>query len=599
MSHRPTAEQAAIVDASTTGEHLVVEAGAGTGKTSTLKLLARANPRRRGVYMAYNKAIATEAARDFPRTVLCKTSHGLAFQAIGRRYAHRLKAPRMPAREIAKLLRINEPARVVDELGPLAPQQLARITMQTVEKFCYSADQQIERWHVPKLAGLDGVNARQALAQVILPHARRAWEDISRIDGVLPFKHDNYLKLWALGNPILPGDYVLLDEAQDSNAAVAGIVERQNAQRILVGDRSQAIYGWRGATDAMATFQGRRLQLSQSFRFGPAVAEEANKWLAILDAPLRLTGHQPIRSEVVSLALPDGPDAILCRTNAEAVKQASAALDAGVPVALVGGGDDVRRLAEAAIELQAGLGTAHPDLMAFSSWAEVQDYVAQDAAGADLAVAVKLIDDHTAEGVLRILGSLVDEHQAHLVLSTAHKAKGREWKHVRIADDFREPRISEDRPDPQVPREDAMLAYVAVTRARQVLDRSGLAWVDRWAPTDRIDRPSAAALLEDDAALERHLRQIAAREVPRPSIDRLIEASSLGTPDAVALREQARRDVAGELTGMPEEQADWDGDEAWPEPVPVDEPVNQPVDEPVTPDEEALRIAAVDAVWSR
>ena len=32
----------------------------------------------------------------------------------------------------------------------------------------------------------------------------------------------------------------------------------------------------------------------------------------------------------------------------------------------------------------------------------------------------------------------------------------------------------------QVPRADAMLAYVAVTRARQVLDPEGLAWVEGW-----------------------------------------------------------------------------------------------------------------------
>jgi hypothetical protein len=39
-------------------------------------------------------------------------------------------------------------------------------------------------------------------------------------------------------------------------------------------------------------------------------------------------------------------------------------------------------------------------------------------------------------------------------------------------------------------------------------------------------------------------------------IDRLIDASSLGTPHARALR--AGVTAAGELTGMPEEQADWE-----------------------------------------
>lgn len=533
MSHRPTAEQAAIVDASTTGEDLVVEAGAGTGKTSTLQLLADANPRRTGLYMAFNKAIAAEAGKRFPRSVQCKTSHSLAFQAVGRQYAHRLKAPRMPARETAKALRINNPVQVASELGPLSPTQLARISLQTVERFCYSADQQVEAWHVPRIEGLAGTIARQALASVIVPYARRAWEDLSRLDGQLRFTHDCYLKLWALSRPKLPVDFVMLDEAQDSNGALAGVVDAQDAQRILVGDRSQAIYGWRGAVDTMATFQGRRLQLSQSFRFGPAVAHEANKWLAILDAPLRLTGHEPIRSEVVSLQLPDGPDAVLCRTNAEAVRQAATAITQGIKPALVGGGDDVRRLAEAAIDLIAGRGTAHPELMAFSSWFEVLDYVTQDSAGSDLQVAVSLIEKYKPEGVLQILEQLVDEQHADVVLSTGHKAKGREWPKVRIADDFREPRRSEDNPDPELPRADAMLAYVAVTRAQLVLDRYGLEWVDRWAPKHLIDRPSVAAIREG-GLLEEPWRAIAAREVP-PAV--VVAAVDIDWPDPVPVDE--------------------------------------------------------------
>jgi hypothetical protein len=55
MSHTPTREQARIVDGFLTGQNLVIEAGAGTGKTSTLKMLAGEPRRRRGVYIAYNR----------------------------------------------------------------------------------------------------------------------------------------------------------------------------------------------------------------------------------------------------------------------------------------------------------------------------------------------------------------------------------------------------------------------------------------------------------------------------------------------------------------------------------------------------------------
>jgi AAA domain len=478
----PTPEQQAIIAAYLARQNLVIEAGAGTGKTSTLRLLADAAPGRRGIYVAYNRAIADDAKRTFPPNVTCATAHALAFRAVGRQFAHRLRGPRMPARQIAKTLSITQPVRI-DAGRILAPQQAARVVMDTVTRFCHSAADRLTERHVPKLPGLDDPAAIAALRQVVVPLAHRAWTDLSRSDGRLRFTHDHYLKLWQLSGPRFPADVVLLDEAQDANPVVQDVVERQHhAQRILVGDRCQAIYGWRGAVDAMASFAADvRLALSQSFRFGPAIAGEANKWLQILDAPLRLRGFEQVTSTVAPLGR---ADAVLCRTNAEAVCQLMAAAEQGQRAALVGGGADIRRLAEAATTLKAGLGTDHPELFAFRSWGEVQDYVAQDASGSDLKVFVQLIDAYGPDVVIDTMDRLVPEDQAQLVVSTAHKAKGREWPRVRIAADFREPK-GEDTP---IPRAEAMLAYVAVTRARLQLDPDGLAWVDRWLTT----RPAPA-----------------------------------------------------------------------------------------------------------
>lgn len=486
MSYTPTAEQAAIVDAAKNGDHLVIEAGAGAGKTSTLKLVADGlGYGKTGVYVAYNKAIATDAAKSFPGNVICRTAHSFAYGAVGKHYRARLNGPRVPAQRTAILLGIRDPYRYDDKLAPLAPQQLARIAMETIQRFCYSADPHVTARHVPFVPGIsDNPAVRKPFNTYVADLARKGWdEQIVPREGKLRFTHDCYLKIWAMSGPSLDADYVLLDEAQDSNPCVAALVTNQihkGAQTIWVGDRSQAIYGWRGAVDAMATAPGERYTLSQSFRFGPAVADEANKWLSVLDADLRLTGYEAIGSQVVNTV--DGPDAVLCRTNAEAFRRVLGAVDTGTPVALVGGGNEIRALAEAATELMAGRPTAHPELCAFTRWSEVQDYVSQDAAGQDLAVAVKLIDSYGPQEIISVLSRMVGEDQAQLVVSTAHKAKGREWHKVQIASDFREPVASEDNPDPQVSREDAMLAYVTVTRAQHVLGREGLAWVDRWVP---------------------------------------------------------------------------------------------------------------------
>jgi hypothetical protein len=385
----------------------------------------------------------------------------------------------VPARETARILRINDALRLGERM--LAPAQVARLVMETVDRFCRSADREPGGCHVPRKPGLDSDDDMRDLREILVPLARKAWEDLSGQDGRLGFTHDCYLKLWQLSGPQLSADYVLLDEAQDANPVILSVVTGQRgSQLVAVGDRSQAIYGWRGAVDAMDRFpDAQRLTLSQSFRFGPAIASEANKWLDVAGASLRITGYDRISSMVAGL---ENPAAVLCRTNAETISRAMSAVDSGRKVAVVGGGDDIRRLAEAAITLKAGSGTAHPELMAFRTWGEVQDHAENDPSGSDLKVLVNLIDKHGPDVIIAVVESLVDERRADTVISTAHKAKGREWNSVKIADDFREPKKQDDGKPGKVPREEAMLAYVAVTRARLTLDRAGLAWVDKYLP---------------------------------------------------------------------------------------------------------------------
>lgn len=473
MAHKPTEEQVAILDAFPTGDNLVIEAGAGSGKTSTLEMLAAATPNQTGLYLAYNRAIKEEAKRRFPGSVTCMTNHGMAYAPVGSRYKRRLGGARVPAQRIAALLRINQALRLDDIT--LQPKSIARLVNDTVANFCRSADAEIGRHHVPVVNGLEAPAARAAVAQTVLPYAVKAWADLQGTSGDMPFTHDVYLKMFQLTGPVLSYDYLLVDEAQDLNPVVKAIVDAQQAQVVLVGDRCQAIYGWRGAIDAMQKAEGKRLYLSQSFRFGPAIAAEANKWLEVLAADLRLSGFDKVPSTLGKL---DAPDAILCRTNAGALSRVMKATERGVRVGLVGGGAEIGALARAAADLLAGRGTDHPELMAFGTWAQVQDYAENDSAGSDLKVFVNMVDDHGPETLIAVVDRLVDERSADLVVSTAHKAKGREWNKVQVAGDFKAPKRTEGNLNPQISREDAMLAYVTVTRAKLVLDRGGLDFVD-------------------------------------------------------------------------------------------------------------------------
>lgn len=476
MTFNPTPEQQEALRLFSTGRSLAIEAGAGAGKTSTLRLLAGSTSRR-GQYIAFNKAIVAESKAKMPSNVECSTAHSLAYRAIvpGTRYAERLRnSRRMKSAEIARLLGIDDAIVVrlaTGEEKRLSPSLLAGIAMRGVIRFCQSADAEPDARHVPYIDGIDVppvVDGRRVydnnnrVAATLVEPMRRAWADIVDERGALPFRHDHYLKLWHLSGPRINASFILFDEAQDANPVLVDIVRQQTqAQLVWVGDSQQQIYSFTGAINALATVGAeQRAFLTRSFRFGPEVAAVANRCLDALDAELRIEGAG--RPGVVAPVA--DPDAILCRTNATAVRAFLDALVEERRPHLVGGGREVVDFAKAAVDLQDRGWTSHPDLACFKSWAEVEEYVAQDEQGSDLRLLVKLIDEFGADRIIATLERMPKEEAADVVISTAHKAKGREWDAVRLAADF-----------PADPAEEELrLLYVAVTRARLRLDVSAI-----------------------------------------------------------------------------------------------------------------------------
>jgi superfamily I DNA/RNA helicase len=479
----PTAEQHAAIAAFRSGDDVVLQAGAGSGKTSTLRMLADSTGRQ-GRYIAFNRSIADEARRKFPMNVACGTAHGLAYAVVGRHYAERLAAPRMASAKLASLLGIHIRETLIGERKITAP-GLCYIAHETVLSYCQSADSMVGRQHVPWPRGIAEEYLHDQLVELVLPFAEKIWNDLQKTDrGKVKFKPDHYLKMWALTEPIIRREFLLLDEAQDTNPVVERVFTAQgaHAQLIMVGDSAQAVYGWRGARDIMTDFPGTTLTLSHSFRFGDGIAAEANRWLAIAGAPLRITGSPSIDSGLDTV---ENPAAILCRTNGGAMAEILTLLGSGRRVALVGSGTVLESLAKAARDLKNGRRTDHPELMLFGTWGEVQDYAEYDPDGRDLLPLVDVIDEHGVDVVLDTLSQLSAEAGADVTVSTIHKAKGREWPTVRIADDFPEPE-DPDNTDPdgeplpgKIDPAEARLAYVAVTRAQHRLDLGGLSWINR------------------------------------------------------------------------------------------------------------------------
>ena len=168
-------------------------------------------------------------------------------------------------------------------------------------------------------------------------------------------------------------------------------------------------------------------------------------------------------------------NAILCRTNAGVVEVAIREHEAGkiVAVIITGGLESLRKFAQAADDLMQGQRTDHSELVAFKDWAEVVAYVGTDE-GVDLRPMVRLIEKYGTEAVFGVCANSLDEkrrHEADVQVCTAHKSKGLEFDRVLIHNDFQPPKDGGI-----VPPDTLRLLYVAVTRARLLLDASAIAW---------------------------------------------------------------------------------------------------------------------------
>lgn len=459
---QPTEEQQRIVDSD--ARSLVVEAGAGAAKTTTLGLYAGARPRSRILYLAFNKSIQLEAAERMPPNVTCRTTHSIAWrkavelfgseasQRVGKTYAS----------SVARTFRC----------GPL----VATAALQAIQNWCGSLDAQIDASHVPA-----DIAERLADPGNVVEVARATWGRMCRNDGGdLRLPHDGYLKLFQMDEPTLRGlDLVAVDEAQDLNLCTYDIVRRQGGGLLIVGDSAQQIFAFRGSANALRVHEAdQRLQLTRSFRFGEGLAQMANALLGHfkLDNTLHLVGAG--RAETRLSVDTKRSFAVLARTNAVVFEEAISFLSSNRRYHFVGGPEGYRmeKLLDA-YHLWAGSGglVRDPYLRSFGSFEDLQQ-LAEDAADPELRHLVRVVEDYGGR-VPALVEQIRSRHVAldkaawsdfdGVFFATAHKSKGLEFDQVWLADDFM--RFFEDGRElkaDEVDQADVNLLYVALTRAK-------------------------------------------------------------------------------------------------------------------------------------
>jgi len=240
----------------------------------------------------------------------------LAFRAIARSFGY-------PAWKLTGTLTPNtvvEAFRMPENLTfhsglTLSKWSYCSVLLEAGKRFLLSNDEHPQQAHIPRYGCLEALDAggfAQFTNQAI-SHLKALWDAMCHKNAGLPLGHDGYLKLWALSQPTARVDYILVDEAQDLNPVLLGVLKRMDCPVVYVGDPYQQIYEWRGAVNAMAQVAApHHVLLSQSYRFGPAIAAAATAILRSLGAKHPVRGLDAIQSHLAVVH----PQVILSRTNA-------------------------------------------------------------------------------------------------------------------------------------------------------------------------------------------------------------------------------------------------------------------------------------------
>lgn len=279
-----TKEQLKIVESINENDLVKVDSVSGSGKTSTLLLIAESlkeinGKKFKAKYMAYNKAIAEEAGQKFEGYVDSSTIHSIAYRAIVNQLG-------LKVRGFIKASEIKERIEYIKKI----------LIIEIIEQYCLSGSTSIEKFAMNFQADLD----KQDIKNI------KKYFGLMK-DGKFPCTHSFYLKIFHLlivQNliKIEPVDLLMLDEAGDVNPVTLDIFTHYPAKKkVMVGDKCQNIYSFNNTVNGFKELskEGKILKLTKSFRVSEAIARKIEPFCqTYLDEEMEFKGfhydHQPM-----------------------------------------------------------------------------------------------------------------------------------------------------------------------------------------------------------------------------------------------------------------------------------------------------------------
>ena len=486
LSFTPTAEQEEILTKFEDPEchFLTIQAKSGSGKTSTLYMLANSTPDSI-LYLAFNKSMAEEARRKMPGNVECRTLHSICYQFLDDSLRHKLSRPEGryvnvagTGSEIAKKFKISN---LIDQRGKtlLTRAMIGLMVKQTIAKYEFSDDLHIGKKHFPgqHMSELKrkNINENKFIPEVI-KYAKQLWRERIDPNSETIMTHDTYVKLFELSGQDLGYDIIFGDEFQDVNPAFLSILRNaeQAKKIVVVGDEYQSIYQFRGSQNMMkqtATY-GAELPLSACFRFGEKVADLANTILSDkepLAHPLIGKGYDTVvgsfKSDMIDFTK---PYTIIFRKNLTLLMEAMDRIGDGEEIIINVDTRDFISMVDSVNALRRGDidKVKHETVLPYATWEEFVECADSDP---DAKRLLNIVVSGKANTIAHTLRTHRNSPTALVTLTTAHKSKGLEWDQVIVASDF--PSNYDKKSGEWVGLEEAErnLLYVAHTRVIKCL----------------------------------------------------------------------------------------------------------------------------------
>lgn len=429
MDLQSTPEQQTIIDhVKSTNGLTKSSAVAGSGKTTLLvaiaNTLAKENNAKSGLYLAYNKAIATEATKRFPRYVKCCTTHSLAYRETVIKYKLRLGF--FNYRNITEKIKYDHKCAIANY----------------VREFCLSS-----------YLTFDDFAVEMKIPDKIVTVANKYLIKMER--GEIDCTHDFYLKMFhiMLANDVItyqPFDFIALDEAGDLNAVTFEIFCcLPAAKKLLVGDPLQNIYQFNHTINCFEVTkdEGVTLPMSQSFRVSDIIAKRIEKFCRLaLDPKMDFKGIK-LTDNVIKTR------AFISRTNSALIGKMIELNQLGIQYGLTRTPKQIFALPLAICNLK------HRGFIPLPEYKHLQDDVNHYYESKDLMYEYKSVlayirflydDDLALQNAINVVTrhgkstviKCYDEALKHTksnqdyTLGTSHSTKGLEFDEVTISDDL-------------------------------------------------------------------------------------------------------------------------------------------------------------------